>query len=45
MGWKTNSQARLAKHYEKVLDMMEGLSKLVEGRENLFCVEGLKEKD
>ena len=45
MGWTTNSQAWLAKHYEKVLDMMGTLSRLLEGQEDQFHVEGLQEAD
>jgi hypothetical protein len=42
MGWKTNSQAWLAKYYEKVLSMIETLSRLLEGQGDQFRVEGCK---
>jgi hypothetical protein len=45
MGWKTNSQAWLAKYYEKVLSMVETLSRLLEGQGDQFRVEGLQEAD
>jgi len=45
MGWKTNSQAWLAKYYEKVLSMIETLSRLLKGQGDQFRVEGLQEAD
>jgi len=45
MGWKTNSQAWLAKYYEKVLSMVETLSRLLEEQGDQFRVEGLQEAD
>jgi hypothetical protein len=45
MGWTTNSQAWLAKRFEKVVSAMGTLSRYLEGYEHLFQVEGLKESD
>jgi hypothetical protein len=45
MGWKTNTLAWLSKHLEKVVTGMGKLSYQLEGYENLFQVEGLKERD
>jgi hypothetical protein len=43
MGWTTNSQAWLAKHYEKVLDMMGTLSRLLEkGKKTNSVLRGCK---
>jgi hypothetical protein len=45
MGWKTNTLAWLSKHLEKVVTDMGKLLYQLEGYENLFQVEGLKERD
>jgi hypothetical protein len=45
MGWKTNTLAWLSKHLEKVVTAMGKLSYQLEGYENSFQVEGLKERD
>jgi hypothetical protein len=45
MGWKTNSLAWVSKRLEKMISAMSTLSRNLAGYEELFQVEGLKERD
>jgi hypothetical protein len=45
MGWKTNTQAWVSKRLTRMVDAMSTLSYYLEGYEQLFQVEGLKESD
>jgi hypothetical protein len=45
MGWKTNTQAWISKRLARMVSAMSTLSRYLEGYEELFQVEGLKERD